>query len=407
MDKKLKRETTMTFTPQLERGCGIDIHKEKMVVFIYDQLKKTEDWREYQTYTKDLRALRDWLIENKIKDVLMESTGVYWISLYNLLTESAIRVIVANPQSIKQIPKRKTDKKDAKWLCTLLINGLVKPSFIPSVEQQELRELCRNRLFYSQQIGKIKNKLVKILEQNNIKIRSVVSTISTKSSIEIIKKLSEGVTDISELLSSCYGTVKKKLSAMSDALDGTLSQHSQSLLQMYLQDISHNQHQQHELEQKIQQIIEARYKETIDRLKTISGVGEQSSQIIVIEIGDNMGVFPNADHLSSWTGFAPGNNESAGKRKSVSVKKGNKYLRIALIALSWAAVRTKNSYWRALYEHFRKRMKPQKAIVAIARRLLKVVYKIIEKKEDYIEKGLVHFYELRSKREEYLKNQMA
>lgn len=407
MDKKLKRETTMTFTPQLERGCGIDIHKEKMVVFIYDQLKKTEDWREYQTYTKDLRALRDWLIENKIKDVLMESTGVYWISLYNLLTESAIRVIVANPQSIKQIPKRKTDKKDAKWLCTLLINGLVKPSFIPSVEQQELRELCRNRLFYSQQIGKIKNKLVKILEQNNIKIRSVVSTISTKSSIEIIKKLSEGVTYISELLSSCYGTVKKKLSAMSDALDGTLSQHSQSLLQMYLQDISHNQHQQHELEQKIQQIIEARYKETIDRLKTISGVGEQSSQIIVIEIGDNMGVFPNADHLSSWTGFAPGNNESAGKRKSVSVKKGNKYLRIALIALSWAAVRTKNSYWRALYEHFRKRMKPQKAIVAIARRLLKVVYKIIEKKEDYIEKGLVHFYELRSKREEYLKNQMA
>ena len=407
MEKRVKKSNELAIQPQLEKGGGIDIHKTKMVGFIYDQKGQKNEWQEFPTYTKDLKRLRDWLLENHIQDVLMESTGVYWISLYNILTSSGIRVVVANPQSIKQIPKRKTDKKDAKWLCKLLINGLVRPSFIPPIEQQELRELCRNRLFYTQQIAKIRNKIVKILEGNNIKIRSVVSIISTKSSMEIIKKLSEGITDISELLSSCYGTVKKKAAAMADALDGTLSQHSRDLLKMLLSDIAHNTQQKNELDQRIKKIVEDRYNDTVGRLQNISGVGEQSSQIIVSEIGDNMGVFPNADHLTSWTGFAPGNNESAGKRKPVSVKKGNKYLRVALIAVAWAAVRTKDSYWRALFENLKKRMKSQKAIVAIARRLLKVIYKIIETKEEYIEKGLIHFFELKNKREEYLRKVMA
>lgn len=380
--------------PQLSKASGLDIHKDKICVFISDNKGENQFYQEFSTFTKDLHLLKEWLLEHDVKDCVMESTGIYWMSLYSILSTGGINVVVANPQSIKQIPKRKTDKKDAKWLCTLLLNGLAKGSFVPCQRQRELRELCRSRLHYTQHRSKIINRIVKVLEVGNIKIRSVASSINTKSCMEMIRLLAEGEKDITKLKECCKGRLRKKMDQMGDALQGTLSEHDCWQLQCLLKDIDHADKQINDLENYIIKIIEKDYQQVVECLDSITGVGMGSAQVIVSEIGDDMSHFPTSDHLTSWCGLSPGNNESAGKRRNTSVKKGNKYLRIALVAVAWAAVKTKNSYWRCLFEQLRKRMKSQKAIIAVARRLLKVVFKIIKERKSYIEKGVEHFIAL-------------
>ena len=196
--------------------------------------------------------------------------------------------------------------------------------------------------------------------------------------MEIIHLLSLGYTDIDRLAACCKGRLKAKKEQIKLALVGTLTKADKQMLKMLLSDINHFDKQIAQIDKQVCKLTEQHYKEVAEVLQTISGVGPATAQIILSEIGDNMEYFPTADHLTSWCGLAPGNNESAGKRRNTSVKKGNKYLRVAMIAVTWAAVRTKDSYWKALFEHLRKRMKTQKAIVAVARRLLKVIYKTIK-----------------------------
>ena len=393
-----KPNSEVSFLPQVEKACGLDMHKDKIVCFISDKNGEQQHIEEFRTFTEDLFYIRDTLLQHKVGHCLMESTGIYWISLYAILSESGINVTVANPQHIKQIPKRKTDRKDARWLCTLMLHGLVRNSFIAGPVQQALRDLCRNRLFYKQSQSKIKNRIIKILERANFKIRSVASTISTQTTMNIIRLLAAGNTDIEILASCCKGRLKAKQEQMKKALQGTLGMTDMQMLQMLVADVDHYQKQIDTIECRIKELTNEHYKEVAGCLLTVSGIGEISAQVIISEIGDNMNYFPSADHLTSWCGLAPGNNESAGKRKSTGVKKGNKYLRIALITVAWAAVRTKNSYWKALFEQLRKRMKAQKAIVAVARRLLKVIYKVIKNREFYQEKGIAHFLDLQQKR---------
>jgi transposase len=383
--------------PQLEKACGLDLHKDKIVGFISDKEGKQQELQEYGTFTDDLYRIRDWLLGHGIGHCLMESTGVYWIGLYNVLTEAGIQVVVANAQHIRQIPKRKTDRKDARWLCTLILNGLARHSFVPDSIQQRLRDLCRNRLFYTQGQTKTTNRIVKILERANIKIRSVSSVIVTKSTLEIIRKLVAGENDIDKLLSCLRGKLKLKKEKMRMALKGVLSESDRQILGLLLADYDHAENQKQQIEKIIKAVIAGRYQETFELLQEISGVGPKSAEIIIGEIGDNMEHFPSPDHLTSWVGVAPGNNESAGKVKNAATKKGNKYMRVAMVTVAWAAVRSKDSYWRALFEHLTKRMKAQKAIIAIARRMLKVIYKVIDQKIRYQEKGVNHFLELRSR----------
>ncbi len=377
--------------PQLDKACGLDMHKDTIVVFISDKNGKKQILKEFGTFTEDLEKVVQLVNDNGVRNCLMESTGIYWITLYHMLTEAGISVVVANPMHIKQIPKRKTDKKDARWLCMLLLNGLVRPSLIPDSTQHELREYCRSRLHYTQQRSQSLNRIVRILERSNIKIRSVVSNIRIKSSMDIIRLLASGETDIDKFEACCRGKLKKKIPAMKHALQGRLTDADRSMLTMLLGDISHVDNNLNLLEQKIEKIISTHYAEAVDLLQNISGIGNQSAQNIISEIGINMEKFPTADHLTSWTGLAPGNHESAGKRKSVSTKKGNKYLRTVMVAMAWGAVRTKNSYWRCLFEHLKKRMKPQKAIIVIARRLLKVVYNTLNDGTVYQEGGIELF----------------
>jgi transposase len=312
--------------PQLEKACGLDLHKDTIVAFISDKEGKGQELQEYNTFTDDLYRIRDWLLNQGVRHCLMESTGIYWIGLYNILTEAGIQVVVANPQHIKQIPKRKTDRKDAKWLCALMLNGLARHSFVPDSIQQRLRDLSRNRLFYTQSQTKTTNRIVKLLERANIKIRSVSSVITTKSTLEIIRMLARGEHDVEDLLGCLRGKLKSKREKMRLALKGVLSESDMQILGLLLSDYDHAEKQKQQIEKIIEEIIEARYERTFQLLQDISGVGAKSAHIILGEIGDNMEHFPTPDHLASWVGVAPGNNESAGKVKNAGIKKGNKYM---------------------------------------------------------------------------------
>lgn len=337
----------------------------------------------------------------------MESTGIYWIRLYHLLTEAGIEVTVANPMHIKQIPKRKTDKKDAKWMCMLLMNGLVRPSLIPESNRFELREYCRTRLRYTHQRSQALNRIVKLLERGNIKLRSVVSNIRIKSSMDIIRLLASGEEDIEKYKACCKGRLRGKIPLMEKALQGHLNNVDRTTIEMLLGDIDHFQRNLDQIEVKIERLVSQHYTQAVQLLGNISGIGVSSAQNIIGEIGDNMEKFATADKLTSWTGLAPGNHESGGKKKSTSTKKGNKYLRTVMVAVAWGAVRTKNSYWRCLFEQLKRRMKSQKVIIIIARRLLKVIYKTLKEKSIYQEGGIELFLQTQWKNRAFAQQRFA
>ncbi len=387
----------VNITPQLDKACGLDMHKDKIVGFISCNDGSQQEMKEFGTFTCELQKVKEWLQGHHVEHCLMESTGIYWMSLYSILTEAGITVTVANPMHIKQIPKRKTDRKDARWLCTLLLHGLVRASFMPVKEQRVLRDFCRSRLFYMRHQNKSQNRILKILESNNIKLRSVISSIRTKTAMEIIRLLASGVTDKVQLANCSKGKIRLKRANLMLALEGTLEPHHLMQLQMLLQDFDHVQKQLETLEGVINDIIAKHYSIAFECLDSITGIAGKSAQVILSEAGKDMTRFSTADHFTAWCGLAPGNNESAGKRRDTSVKQGNTYLKTAMVTAAWAAVRVKDSYWRVLFERLRKRMKVQKAIVAIARRMLKVVYKTLETLTIYKEKGIAHYVDLQAK----------
>ena len=376
--------------PQLQSACGIDVHKEKLTVCIYKSGER-ETVNDYGTYTEDLEKVRDDLLQHQISDVIVESTGIYWIALCSVLLAAGIRVTVVNPRFVKNMPKEKTDKKDARWLCKLLVNGLVRNSFIASEEQRAFRDLCRMRSKYSNHLSQTRNRIVKNLERRNIKLRSVVSNMDTKSAHDIVTAIAQGETDIEKLVSLCRGKLKKKKELMRKALHGVITPHDRLMLQGLLDDITHFKNQIEKIEKQIHEHTDKVNQTLVENLREVKGVGQQSAEIILAEIGDNIKPFATADKLAAWVGLAPGNKESAGKKYYSGTREGNVYVRTALVQVAWAAVRTRDSYWRALYYHLTKRMPMNKAIVAVARKLLKVIYKIIKGSITYTEYGAEYF----------------
>lgn len=394
MKPKTNAPHEVRILPQIDKACGFDIHKDKIVLFISDKEGKNQLLIEKTTFTEDLLWIRDLLLKEEVKNCVMESTGVYWLSLFDVLSHSGMNVVVVNPQQVKQIPKRKTDRRDARWLCTLLLNGLVRPSFIASGVQRELRDLCRYRNKRIHEVNRIANWMVKELEKSNIKIRSVLSSITSKSGISMVRLLAAGEKDVAKLKSVCHKRIRDKGELLDKALQGTLSEHGCKMLQMHLEDYDYVQCRIELVNKQIEDLVNQHYSTVMEPLQSISGIASTAAQIIVSEIGDDMSRFPSAEHLTAWCGVAPGNNESADKKRNTGVKKGNKFLKTAMVGAAWAAVKMKNSYWRFLFEHLKKRMKAIKAIVVIARRLLKVVYKHIISKMQYAEKGWEQFAEL-------------
>ncbi len=307
--------TSVSFEQVVERGCGIDIHKKTAVATIEGNgLKPTT--REFGTVTSSLIELKDWLLENRITHVVMESTGVYWKPVYHVLEPSGITVWIVNARHVKNVPGQKTDKKDSAWLCKLLLAGLLKPSYIPGKEQRQLRDLTRYRKKLIQDAASNKNRIIRILEDCNVKLSSVLSNTSGVTATKLIDKLCEGKPVTMEDIESVY---HKKIEATKEELweacNGYVEEHHIYLLQTIRQNTEHLESQILGLNQKIKELLSP-YENVLELLRQIPGLSTKTVEDLVAEIGLDMNVFPTEDHLCSWAGVAPGNNESAGKKKA-------------------------------------------------------------------------------------------
>jgi len=325
-----------------------------------------------------VEKLKDYLLHHGIADVIIESTGIYWRYLYRVLTGAGIKVVVVNPFTVKQNPLEKTDKRDAVWLATILMNGMAKPSLMVSEQQEAVRELTRQRLHYTQELTRIKNRIIRILESSNYKIMSVISNISTKTGMNLVKKLSEGVTGLDELMSCCHCSIlKNKADLLSVALKGRMNVNQQANLRLLLSDIAHVESQIAVVNKAIEGIFTEEQQEMIKKLDEAEGIAREGAQVIMAEMGMNAKDIKGEDSAVRYGGFAPGVHESSDKKIIVKCHPGNKYLRTVMIQIAWAAVKVKNGYWRAVYQQIKKSRGAKKAIVAVARRLVKVIYKIL------------------------------
>ena len=305
----------VSFKQVVSRGCGLDVHK-KVVVATIDGEGIKKQTREFGTVTSSLKELRDWLLEHGVTHVVMESTGVFWKPVYNVLEPAGLTVWIVNAAHVKYVPGQKTDKKDSAWLCKLLFAELLKPSYIPAKEQRELRDLTRYRTTLIQSNASNKNRIIRILEDANIKLSSVLSSTSGAVGTKLIDKLCDGNEITIQNVEDVY---HKNLEASKEdiyeACQGFITEHHVYMLQIIRQEIAATLQTIEKLNQRIKTVLSP-YENALDLLKKVPGISSKSVEDLVAEIGLDMSVFPTENHLSSWAGMSPGNNESAGKKKA-------------------------------------------------------------------------------------------
>lgn len=301
------------FEQTVKVGCGIDVHQSVIVATI-SKGRENYQTREFSAFTSSLTDLREWCKQEGVTHVAMESTGVYWKPVFNVLEED-FEIILVNARHVKNVPGHKTDKKDSKWISKLLLAGLLKGSFIPPRDIRELRDLVRYKKKQVAHVASEKNRLIKILEDANIKISTVLSDVHGASGSKIINDIIEGKDDVDHLVSHIHGKVKASKVDIREALNGRLTAHHRFMLKIIKKSIDEKEGIIKELERQID-VATAQYALEVDLLQTIDGVGKESAIGIISEIGTNMEQFPNEHHLSSWAGMSPGNNESAGKKKA-------------------------------------------------------------------------------------------
>ena len=305
----------VSFRQVVSRGCGLDVHK-KVVVATIDGEGIKKQTREFSTVTSSLKELRDWLLEHKVTHVAMESTGVFWKPVYNILEPAGLTVWIVNAAHVKYVPGHKTDKKDSAWLCKLLLAGLLKPSYIPAKEQRELRDLTRYRTTLIQSNASNKNRIIRILEDANIKLSSVLSSTSGAVGTKLINKLCDGMEvtmqDIEEVYHKKLEATKEELY---EACQGFVTEHHVYMLQLIRKEIADTEQTIESLNKRIKEVLSP-YENALELLKKVPGISAKSVEDLVAEIGLDMSVFPTEKHLASWAGMAPGNNESAGKKKA-------------------------------------------------------------------------------------------
>ena len=305
----------VTFPQLIQRACGIDVHSKVVVATINgDGLQR--ETRTFNTFTSSLTELKEWLLFNEVTHVAMESTGVYWKPVYKILEGSIPNVWIVNARHIKNVPGHKTDKMDSEWICKLLQAGLLKPSYIPPKEQRQLRDLTRYRNKLIQQIASEKNRMMRVLEDCNIKLSSVVSNTSGSTATSLINMICDGkVLTLEDVKSVYHGQLSASPEELLEACTGFVEEHHIYLLQMIRKDIAKTQELVDELSERIKSIL-SKYENAVELLKEIPGFSTKVVEDLVAEIGLDMSHFPSEKHLASWSGVCPGNNESAGKKKA-------------------------------------------------------------------------------------------
>lgn len=374
------------------RCAGIDVHQKFVSVcrLLSDGNGTVEkEIRRFGTMTGDIRALAEWLAAGQVTHVAMESTGVYWQPIYNLL-EERFTILLVNPQAIKRMPGRKTDVKDAEWIATLLQHGLLQASFIPPAQQRELRELVRYRQTLLQERARFVNRLQKVLEGTNIKLAAVVSNVQGVSAQAMLRAIARGERDPKALAGLALGRLRDKQEQLEAALEGKVTAHHRFMLQQVLNQMDFLAQQIQEIETRIEAQLAAMpapFAAAVSLLDTIPGVDRQLAILIVAEMGVDMDRFPTDRHLAAWAGVAPGNHQTGGKQRSGKTRKGNKYLQSGLVLAAHAAARTKNSYLRALYARLAARRGRSRAAVAVAHSILQAAYYMLQRGSTYQELG--------------------
>jgi transposase len=377
----------------VHKACaGLDVHKKTVVAAIIVPGERGELRKEVRTFgtmTSDLLALSDWLMACEVSHVAMESTGEYWKPVFNIL-EHNFEVLLVNAQHIKVVPGRKTDIKDSEWIAELLRHGLLRASFVPPLGQRELRDLTRARSTFVRTRATLVNRVHKVLEGANIKLGSVASDVMGVSGRAMLAALVEGQSSPVEMAELAHGRMRDKRDLLAKALEGRMQAHQRFVLGQLLLQIDSLDETIERFNEQIETYCRP-FEEAVILLDTIPGVGRETAEVIVSEIGTDMSRFPTANHLASWAGVAPGNNESAGKRRSGKTRKGNKLLCAALNQAAHAAARTKDTYLAAQYRRLAARRGKKKAIVALEHTILVIAYHLIHRNEPYHELGVNYF----------------
>lgn len=385
----------------LYRCCaGLDVHKDTVVACVLLTTasgKVSRAIRTFATTTASLQELADWLVSQAVTHVAMESTGVYWRPVFNLL-EGRVEVILVNAQHMKAVPGRKTDVKDAQWIAELLRHGLLTASFIPPKPIRDLRDLVRSRKKLVQQQAQAINRVQKVLETANIKLASVASDVLGVSGRSMIEAMLAGISDAETLADLARGRLRKKLPALREALEGRVEATHRLLLRQLLEQIDFLQGQIDALSVDIDQLL-APYEPLVARLMQITGIGRLAATGILAEIGTDMSRFPSDKHLASWAGVAPGNKQSGGKRLKAHTTKGNRHLRATLAEVVWVISHTHDNYLSAQYHRLARRIGKKRAIVAVSHSVLVIIYHLLRDQQDYQDLGPQYFETLDTHRQ--------
>ena len=371
-----------------ERCCGLDVHKKTVVACVLTPVGR--ETRTFGTMTRELLQLADWLLEQEVTHVAMESTGVFWKPVYNLLEGLGLTLLVVNAQHIKAVPGRKTDVKDAEWIADLLRHGLLRGSYIPDRPQRELRELVRYRRSLIQQRSQVINRIQKVLEGANIKLSAVASDIAGVSGRAMLAALAAGTEDPVTLAALARGRLREKRAALEQALQGVMGPHQRLLLQSQLRHLDFLASEIAQMDEEVATRLRP-LDEAIVRLDAIPGVGRRGAEEVLAEIGPDMGRFPTAAHLASWARVCPGNHESAGKRTSGRTGGGNPWLRRTLVEAARGAARTRKSYLSAQYRRLAARRGANRAAMAVAHTMLVVIYHLLRDQTTYHDLGSTYF----------------
>lgn len=373
--------------------CGLDVHKKTVTACLIAQTPAGEriEQCEFATFTDDLRALRKWLLDNECPVVAIESTGVYWRPVFNVL-EGSVQVILVNARHTKHMPGRKTDMSDSKWLAGLLRHGLVRGSFIPEEAIREWRDWTRQRKTLVDTVGDYKRRVHKMLEMANIKIGSVLSDVFGVTGRNLIHLLMNGgpitLTDVQECLRGSLARKdrEQKTWELYDAIRGFFGDHHREVLKPFLRIIGALENEIALIEERLQRLL-APHQDLIRRMVAIPGIAYVAAYAIIAEVGPSLEGFPTIEAFCSWCGLCPGNHESAGKRQSARSPVRGKMIKTIFIEVAWAPTKCKRSYYRAKYFSLKARLGPKKAIVAVAHRIAKALFHIMKHGAEFKDLG--------------------